>query len=215
MAKKKEEKIEPVRTKMLDSEGQREFNKSMIMKKISSFLLIVVSILLFGSLYLNFLQYIKLKDKKYPECPVCKDTVIETKKVNIEGFIFDFDGTWKVDLGDSKLLITNKDESISISLKTNDFSYNKLNDQEFLKKYLENFQIEENCFVKVNKEEEKNGVKYYYLEGTQDGYPFISVLYGNEDKTFSVNASFENETALESNKQSVIDLLINAYKSNE
>lgn len=215
MSKKKEEKIEPVRTKMLDSEGQREFNKSMIMKKISSFLLIVVSILLFGSLYLNFLQYIKLKDKKYPECPVCKDTIIETKKVNIEGFIFDFDGTWKVDLGDSKLLITNKDESISISLKTNDFSYNKLNDQEFLKKYLENFQIEENCFVKVNKEEEKNGVKYYYLEGTQDGYPFISVLYGNEDKTFSVNASFENETALESNKQSVIDLLINAYKSNE
>ena len=216
MSKKKEEKIEPVKTKMLDSEGLKEFNrKTTIMKKINSFLLIVVSILLFGSVYLNFLQYIKLRDKKYPECPVCKDTVIETKKVNIEGFIFDLDNNWKIDLGEEKLSFTNKDESIFVSLKTNDFSYGKLNDQEFLKKYLEKFQIDENCFIKTNREEEKDGIKYYYLEGTQNGYPFITVLYGNEDKTFSANASFENETALESNKQSIIDLLIKAYKNNE
>ena len=214
MAKKKEEKIEPVKTRMLDSEGQKEFNKNSIKKQIVLFLLIVVSISLFASLYLNFLQYIKLRDKKYPECPVCQDKIVETKKVNIDGYIFDLSDTWKIDLGNDKLSFTNKEENISIALKNNDFDYDKLSNEEFLKKFLEEYQIQENCFIKNNREEEKDGIKYYYIDGTNNGFPFINIIVDKDEKTFSATAIFENESSMDNNKQNVIDLLIKAYKSN-
>ena len=214
MAKKKEEKIEPVKTRMLDSEGQKEFNKNSIKKQIVLFLLIVVSISLFASLYLNFLQYIKLRDKKYPECPVCQDKIVETKKVNIDGYIFDLSDTWKIDLGNDKLSFTNKEENISIALKNNDFDYDKLSNEEFLKKFLEEYQIQENCFIKNNREEEKDGIKYYFIDGTNNGFPFINIIVDKDEKTFSATAIFENESSMDNNKQNVIDLLIKAYKSN-
>ena len=211
--KTKEEKIEPVKTRMLDSSDLEKNKEQGFSKKIISFALIIVLILLFASLYLNFLLYLQKKNPKCPECAECKEVVKEENKVNIEGYIFDILDDWKITLGQDKLSFTNGDQSMSLTISINEYSYDKLVEPETLKKYLETFQIDENCFLKTNVEKEKNGVKYYYLEGTKNGYQFINILTGKEEKTFSITATFENESSLEQNRDKIVDFLLTASKN--
>lgn len=210
---KKEEKIEPVKTRMLDSSDLEKNKANGFSNKILSFVLIITLILLFASLYLNALLYLKNKQAKCPECEECKEVIREDNKINIEGYIFDLLDDWKITLGQEKLSFTNNDQSMSLTVSINEYSYDKLIEPETLKKYLETFQIDENCFLKTNVEKEKNGVKYYYLEGTKNGYQFINILTGKEEKTFSVTATFENESSLENNKDKIIDFLLTATKN--
>ena len=157
--------------------------------------------------------YLKNKQTKCPECKECQEVIKEDNKVNIEGYIFDILDDWKITLGEGKLSFTNADQSMSLNVSINEYSYDKLIEEETLKKYLETFQIDDNCFLKTNVEKEKNGVKYYYLEGTKNGYQFINILTGKEEKTFSITATFENESSLENNKDKIIDFLLTASKN--
>jgi hypothetical protein len=208
--KKKDIVTEPVKTVTSNDSSTKNNN---ILNKLFPFIFILVLIILFASLYLNVLLYLKKKNTVCPKCKECKETIVEEKKVNIEGYIFDLLDEWKITLGDNKLSFTNNDETMSMNISINAYSYEKLTEPETLKKYLETFQIDENCFLKTNVEKEKNGVKYYYLEGTQNGYNFINIIAGKEEKTFSITATFENEQSLENNKEKIVDFLINASKN--
>ena len=211
--KVEEEKIEPVATRMLDEKDLAKYKRQNFIRKMFPFIFIIVLIGLFASLYLNLLLYIKKKNTVCPVCNECKEQVVEKKKVNIEGYIFDLLDEWKITLGEDKLSFTNNDETMSMNVTIKEYSYEKLTEPETLKKYLETFQIDEDCFLKTNVEKEKNGIKYYYLEGTQNGFNFINLLAGKDEKTFSITATFENEQSLESNRDKIVNFLINSSKN--
>ena len=81
-----------------------------------------------------------------------------------------------------------------------------------MKKYIEDLQVKENVFINKNKEEEKNGNKYYYLEGTKDGFPYMIILVAKDDKTFKTTAVFEDNKNLEDYKDKILDIVLKSNK---
>ena len=215
MSKKKEniEKIEPVKTRMLGEKDLAIYKKQLLSRKIFPFVFIIVIIALIASSYLNVLLYAKYRKKETKVCEVCE--VCEKKidnKVNIEGYIFDINNDWEITLDDNKLSFTNKDATMSVNMSINEYSYDKFMEQDVLKKYIEDTQIKENCFFNINQEKEINGIKYYYLEGTKNGFIFTNYLIGKDEKTFNITASFEDEKTFNNNKDKIVDFLVNANK---
>ncbi len=101
---------------------------------------------------------------------------------------------------------------MSVNMSINEYSYDKFMEQEVLKKYIEDIQIKENCFININLEKDINGIKYYYLEGTKNGFIFTNYLIGKDEKTFNLTASFENEKTFNDNKDKIVNFLVGANK---
>ncbi len=216
MSKKKDniEKIEPVNTRMLGEKDLKIHKRQVLSRKIFPFIFVIVLIALITSLYLNILLYVKYRNKETKTCevcPVCENNKIENK-INIEGYIFDVNKDWEITLDDNKLSFINKDATMSVNMSINEYSYDKFMEQEVLKKYIEDIQIKENCFININLEKDINGIKYYYLEGTKNGFIFTNYLIGKDEKTFNLTASFENEKTFNDNKDKIVNFLVGANK---
>ena len=207
---KNEKDVEIVKTRMLDS-SMLEMEKQ---DKRRGILLVIVSLLLVCSLLLNALQYIKCRKKDCKENesePVEK--IVISKTINIEGYEFSFDDKWNLNIDKDKLSLSNKDQTANFHFELNEYNYETLIKEENIKKYIEDLQVSDNVTINIYKEEIRKDSKYYYLEGTnKENYTYVNILVGKEDKTFSIKGVFENAKALEQNKSTIVDIILNAKK---
>ncbi len=180
-------------------------------EKIKELALIIVILLLICSVFLNFMLYIKRNDKKCEECKLCEEKV-ESKKINIEGYNFTISNDWLLTIENDKVLLTDNDESLSVHLSLNNDSYDLITKNDNLKVYIEELQSKDNVFINSYKEETKNDIKYYIMEGKKDDFPYINILVDKGGKTFSATGIFENETSLSKNQEKIIETIINATK---
>ena len=212
--KKKTTKInkdeEIVKTRMLDSSMIENEKQG----KVRGILLVIVSLLLVCSLLLNALQYIKCRKKECEEQePQEIEKIVISKTINIEGYEFSFDDKWNLNIDKDKLSLSNKDQTANIHFELNDYNYETLIKEEKIKQYIEDLQVNDNVTINTYKEEIRNDSKYYYLEGTnKENYPYVNILVGKEEKTFSIKGVFENSKALEQYKTTIVDIILNAKK---
>ena len=206
-----DEDLKIVPTKMLDSSDMKKnISRS---EKIKELLLIFISLVLVCSVLLNILQLRKINSKKCEECKKCEDNPIsETRNINIEGYDFAIDEDWLLNVDNEKLSLSNNDESVNLYFSIKNTNYDVLVIEENMKKYIEDLQVKENVFINKNKAEEKDGNKYYYLEGTKDGFPYMIILVAKDDKTFSVTAVFEDNKNLEDYKDKILDIVLKSNK---
>ncbi len=202
-ANNKKNKIEQI-----DIEKEEESKRLMI----KNLCLIVITLLLVSSVLVNLMQYKRSRDIKTPDNCNCNNT-IPTRSISIEGYDLTIDGTWNLNIDTNKVTFSNNDETVSLHFELKDTEYTKIIEEESLKKYIEDLQSKENAFISISSENEKDGVKYYYLEGVKDSFPYLNLLVSKDDKTFIVTGVFESAKSLELNKEDIIDLLVSFNKN--
>lgn len=199
---KKTKEIEKIET-----ENPEKNKKEMI----RSLIHIVIALLLVSSVLINFMQYKRSKDKTPSSCS-CKCDM-PSRSINIDGYDFVIDGTWNLNIETNKVIFSNSDETVSLSFNLNNTSYSKLTEDDNMKKYIETLQTKDNAFINTISEYEKDGIKYYYLEGVKDSFPYINILTAKDDNTFIVTGVFENAKTLETHKDNIIDMTIKSSKN--
>ena len=171
---------------------------------IRSLIHIVIALLLVSSVLINFMQYKRSKDKQTSSCDI---------NCNVPSKSFNIDGTWSLNIETNKVMFSNNDQTVSLSFDLINTNYSSLTEENSIKKYIESLQSKDNAFININNEKEKDGIKYYYLEGNKESYPYINILIAKNDNTFIVTGVFENAKSLETNKEDIIDMIIKSSKN--
>ena len=132
--------------------------------------------------------------------------------INFQGFKFRMPLDWDFVSNDNSYELSNKDETLFISLDSIDVSYDEFVSEVYQKTFLEELQTSDNIKIEKSSPKDKDKKEFYLMEGTNNSYNYMITVIGNDNKVVLIKTQFINNVAFDKLKDLVIDFTISALK---
>ena len=167
-----------------------------------------------------FIVFMFFTNSSYCEKSNCRSELPMEKQLNYQyinynGNRFKMSLDWKF-ISDKNLYeISNKKETMYMTLSALDVPYDIFKSSVYQKEYLQKLQTEKNITIDKTSSNESNGVKYYTMDGTYNSYNYYVVVIGDSDSVTIISAQFIDKLTYTNMKQQVIDFATSASKNNK
>lgn len=179
---------------------------------IISLLVIIIIILCFVIVFVAF-------NKKCSNVVKCNSSVpldknIQYQFINYGGYRFTMPLDWYFIGEENKYEISNKKETIYMTLSTiEDISYDEFIIETYQKEFLEAYQTENNLTINKSYESENNNIKCYVYEGILNNYNYLVIAIGDEDKVILSATQFIDKLTYTNMRQNIIDFATSGVKN--
>lgn len=202
-----------------NNQGDNDVIVSSVIEKTKKSNNILISVLILIIIILSIVLVYFMFFKKGNESSLCspitiKEVEVEPKHqfINFQGFKFRMPLDWDFVSKDNSYELSNKDESLFISLDSIDISYDEFISEVFQRTFLEELQTSFNIKIEKSSKKDKDKKEFYLMEGTNNSYNYMITVIGNDNKVILVKTQFINNVAFDKLKDLVIDFTISALK---
>ncbi len=186
-------------------------------KKTLIFIIIIIILLLVLSFVLNIYLLFFRENKVVDNCPKCeeqKEVIVKEKYINYNGYNFMIPEEWNFVSSDNSYKLSNKDNNLEIELLSDETNYEDFKNEEVLKPYLQDLQVEMNISKVNSKEITENDNTYYFIEGKKDSYLYNRVILPCDSGMIMIDVLYENQKSYNNLKNDVINFATSYVKNN-
>ncbi len=178
---------------------------------ILTIVVVILSIFIFVMFFINgsFCEDSKCRSVM----PIEKE--LKYQYINYNGYRFKMSLDWKFIGKGNTYEISNRKETMYMTLNTIDMSYDSFISSSFQKEYLEKLQTENSITINKASGYENNDMRYYILDGIYNSYNYYVVVIGDSESVTVISAQFIDKLTYTNMKQSVIDFATSAVKNNK
>ena len=186
-------------------------------KKTLIFIIIIIILLLVLSFVLNVYLLFFRENKVVDNCPKCeeqKEVIVKEKYINYNGYNFMIPEEWNFVSSDNSYKLSNKNNNLEIELLSDETNYEDFKNEEVLKPYLQDLQVEMNISKVNSKEITENEKTYYFIEGKKDSYLYNRVILPCDSGMIMIDVLYENQKSYNNLKNDVINFATSYVKNN-